>query len=72
MKLQVKECRKSFKFTNMYVITYEVSTVDFFTGVKTTVEHHIFSKVPVEPGERVVVKSHNEDKSKYWIEEVKQ
>lgn len=71
MKLQVKECRKSFKFTNMWVITYETTTEDFFTGAKNTVEHTIFSVVPVEPGLRTVVKAYNEDYTKFWIKEVK-
>ena len=71
MKVQVKECRKSFKFTGMYVITYVTTTEDFFTGKKTEVEHHIFSLVPVEPGERVLEKDFNEDKSKFWVKGVK-
>ena len=72
MKLQVTECKKSFKFTNMYVVTYEQTTEDFFTGEKTTVKHSIFSLVPVEPGVRTVVKGHNEDYTKFWIKEVKE
>ena len=72
MKLQVTECRKSFKFTNMFVVTYEVTTEDFFTGEKTTTKHNIFSKVEVQPGLRTVVKASNEDHTKFWIEEVKE
>lgn len=71
MKINVTECRKSFKFTNMWVVTYEESKVDFFTEEVTVVKHHIFSVVPVEPGVRDVVKEHNEDKTKFWISEVK-
>ena len=55
----------------MYVITYITTTEDFFTGKKTEVEHHIFSLVPVEPGERVLEKDFNEDKSKFWVKGVK-
>ena len=77
MEMQVKECRKSFKYTNMYVVTYEVTTTDFFTGVETTEEKHIFSMVPVEPGKRTVVKDHKEivkdgkTVNLFWIKEVK-
>ena len=71
MKLNVTECRKSFKFTNMWVVTYEETKVDFFTEEVTVVKHHIFSVVPVEPGIRDVVKEHNEDYTKFWISEVK-
>jgi len=72
MKMQVIECKKSFKFTNMWVVTYEQTTEDFFTGEKTTVKHSMFSLVPVDLGLRTVVKEHNEDYSKFWIKEVKE
>ena len=72
MKLQVTECRKSFKFTNMWVVTYEITTEDFFSGEKTVTKHNIFSVVPVEPGLRTVEKAHNEDFTKFWIKEVKE
>ena len=55
----------------MYVITYTTTTADFFTGKETTVEHHIFSKVELKPGENNVVKKTSEDGSKFWIEEIK-
>lgn len=72
MKLQVTECKKSFKFTNMYVVTYVTTTEDFFTGEKSEVKHHIFSLVEVKSGLRTVVKGHNDDYSKFWIKEVKE
>lgn len=72
MKIQVVACKPSFKFTNMWVVTYEVTKEDFFTGEKSTTKHSIFSQVPVEPGLRTVVKEHNEDYSKFWIKEVKE
>lgn len=72
MKLQVTECKKSFKFTNMWVVTYELTTEDFFTGEKNVVKHHIFSLVEVQPGLRTVVKDHSEDYTKFWIKEVKE
>lgn len=76
MKLQVTECKKSFKFTNMWVVTYEQTTEDFFTGEKTTVKHSMFSLVKVEPGERTVVKEHKtvtrdgKEVELFWIKEV--
>ena len=71
MKLNVIECKKSFKFSNMFVVKYRTSKVDFFTGKEEVSEHSMFSVVPVEPGLRDVVKGHNEDYSKFWIKEVK-
>lgn len=71
MKMQVLDCKKSYKFTNVWAVTYQTTKVDFFTGAEETAVHTIFSKVPVEPGLRDVVKGFNEDKSKFWIEEVK-
>jgi hypothetical protein len=72
MKLQVTECKRSYKYTNMWVVTYEVTTEDFFTGEKTSAQHRIFSLVEVEPGLRTVVKAHSDDYSKFWIKEVKE
>ena len=77
MKLQVTECRKSFKFTNMWVVTYEVKTVDFFTGAETIVKKNIFSMVEVPIGEVTVVKDHKKvtkdgkEVELFWIKEVK-
>lgn len=71
MKVQVIDCKKSFKFVNMWVVTYEVSKLDFLTGKEVKETHNIFSEVPVEKGERTLVKAYNEDKSKFWVKEVK-
>ena len=72
MKIQVTECKKSFKFTNMWAVTYETTKEDFFTGEKEVTKHTIFSLVQVEPGLRTVEKGHNEDYTKFWIKEVKE
>ena len=71
MKVNVKECRKSFKYPGMYVLTYTITQEDFFTGVKTEVEHHIFSIVAVEPGERNLEKDYNKDTNRFWVKGVK-
>lgn len=71
MLMNVTSCKKSYKYTNMWVVTYKVTKEDFFTGAVEESEHHIFSKVEVNPGKVDVEKGHNQDYSKFWIEKIK-
>jgi hypothetical protein len=55
----------------MYVIEYEVTKEDFFTGAKEVSVKKIFSRIPLEKGLQDVQIEHTEDNTRFWIESLK-
>lgn len=50
MKLCVKKCCESWKYTDMYIISYDVVKIDVVSNTETTVEKHVLSALELESG----------------------
>ena len=73
MKITVKKCVTSFKYANMYVVTCNRVKEDFFTGAKVPGnDFTIISKVEIPVGEQDVRICSTKDRSKHWIEALKE